>query len=103
MSIGRSEQAGMGNSQDEYFAVGYYNPSPPNYRGDSEEYNGTSWAAAASLATGRAAMNYKGGSKSTGMLVAGGSTGGGPANAKNLTEEYTVGTSVTTASTLTTS
>jgi len=101
MSIERSETAGMGNSQNEYFAVGYYNPASPNYRGDSEEYNGTSWTSTVPLATGRTAMNYRGGTKSTGMLVAGGAVGGGPSNAKNLTEEYTVGSTALNVKTLT--
>ena len=101
MSIERAETGGMGNSQNEYFAVGYYNPSSPNYRGDSEEYNGTSWASTAPLATGRTAMNYRGGTKSTGMLVCGGAVGGGPSNAKNLTEEYTAETTSLNVKTLT--
>ena len=103
MANPRAEAGAMGNSQTENFQVGWYSPSSPTYRTNVEEYNGTNFVSSINLGTGRASLGYKGGSKSAGMLVAGGSVGGGPSNAKNSTEEFTAETSALNVKTISTS
>ena len=73
----------------------------PSITNQAQKYDGTSWVSSASMATAR---NSLGGSSTTGTsaLAAGGGVGGSPGNTTS-TEEFTDGTSVATASTLTTS
>ena len=89
MANGRSEAGSMGASVNENIQTCWYSPAGPNYRVNTEEYNGTSFVSAPNVATARMSLGYKTGGKSAGMMIAGGATGGGPSNAKNLMEEFT--------------
>jgi hypothetical protein len=65
----------------------------------TEQYDGTSWSATASMATARGQTG--GGGTSTAGIVYGGSPPG--SGGTDATEEFTGGTETVTASTLTTS
>ena len=79
----------------------FFGGANPDITNQAQTYDGTSWVSSANLATARTSLA---GSSTTGAsaLAAGGNIPGSPANT-NSTEEFTGGTSVTTASTLTTS
>ena len=90
---------GAFGTQTEGYSVGGVFPARTPTNNLTQEYNGTAWAVDANIATGRNAMGPANSAGSTG-LIAGGDAGPAPSNAS---EAFTAGTSVVTASTLTTS
>ena len=100
LSTGRRSGSMGGSQTAALFGGGNINP-PTSNTTQTELYNGTSWVTSANMATAR--FYQRGGSHTAAdsQLASSGSPNGSAISA--ATEEFTAGTSVTTASTLTTS